>query len=266
DRRRPERRLAEIARRRPNQRAKDASAVERKSRDEVEHADDDVDRAEPEKERRQRPERRDGAEHVTAPRDLCRNEERSDHRHRDAERDARQWPDDRDEELGLRRRRLVRDVGHTAEEEEPDLTNLYVERSRDERVRELVREHGAEKQNRRRDRERHALAERPVGMPRRKDRREVPADEEEDHDPAQVEHDLNPEEPSDADPASHGLHSCTGRARRGIRFKPRRAMPTGLTGATRRKSAWRISAEVLWSLELPAQTARYQLISAMKYI
>jgi hypothetical protein len=181
------RRLGEAARHSPHDRAEDPSAVEREARDQVEDADHDVHRAEPDERGRDRTKigehdlRRFDVDDAQIDRD------RRHYDHQDAEADARNGSDDRHEELGAGRRGLFLDVRDTAEQVQRDVTYRDAVEAGDRCVRELMEQHRREEHERGGDGDGDARPERPVGMPAGEKRRQAPRHEDEDEQPARID-------------------------------------------------------------------------------
>lgn len=133
--------------------AEESPSVEREARHEVEQRKHDVERPEPQEDRR------DGAGRAH---DLLRIELDAAMPCRELEADvardhtddrARERADGRHEELGLRARRLVVHVRHSAEDEQGDAGHVHADRAPDDGMRELVDEDRHEEEHGRRERD-----------------------------------------------------------------------------------------------------------------
>ena len=122
-------RAAPILAYRPDDRGEDAAAVERGARQQVEHAEHEIDETDVERNRRQK----------TAVAERRRESERGSDEG-DAEADARRGSGDRDEKLAARVLGFVLEAGDAAEQPQGDAFDALAAALRDERVRELVGE------------------------------------------------------------------------------------------------------------------------------
>ena len=185
----PARRLSPVAGDRPDDRAKHAPAVEREAGQQVEEREREVDGREIREQRgRDSPARRQA---------------REDEEHAGQDQ-ARQWPDEGDPELISRRRGLLLDAADASKDEEGDAPDRQATTLGDDRVAELVDEHGEEQQKR------GCGAEPPVHRrgQTRQDGGEVPdceaeGDQSEDEEPGVVDADLDSGDPADHERAGH---------------------------------------------------------------
>jgi hypothetical protein len=191
DRRRPR----AVAGEAPDRRAEHAAAVERESGKQIEDRDLQVHLPEHLRDRDRGQEPRRPQQRV---RQLSRSAERSARDH-----EARRRPGDRHEELTLRARRLLREGGDSAEQEQGDRRHRQAEASRDDRVRELVRDDRREEQERgdrtRDERLRLGCREHRRELLLREAIREV----EEDQEPREMHPHVDPEEACDTERARH---------------------------------------------------------------
>jgi hypothetical protein len=162
----------------PQDRAQDSAAVERKTGDEVEKAQQQVDREEV------------AGDHAN-PRlvDKGRHGEGDPGQH-----EAGQWPNYRDQEFGGGGLGIAGEVRHATKDEQRYRRRLEPSGARHERVRQLVNEDGREQEQRR---DRSQNPELPVRQPAQRglqwqlERAQRPGHEPENDQPAVVDADLN---------------------------------------------------------------------------